>query len=61
MIFGLQDGRRHLVEIVGWLRWKPGHPVTVGARTTGAPRAGLWPWEALPGTPAPDQLGDGTT
>lgn len=26
----LQDGRRRLVAIVGWLRWEPGHPVTIG-------------------------------
>ena len=26
----LQDGRLRLVEVVGWLRWKPGHPVTIG-------------------------------
>jgi hypothetical protein len=23
---GLQDGRRRLVEVLGWLRRKPGHP-----------------------------------
>jgi hypothetical protein len=27
---GLQDGRRRLVEVVGWLRWKLVHPLTVG-------------------------------
>jgi hypothetical protein len=27
---GLQDGRRHQVEVVGWLRWKPSHPLTIG-------------------------------
>ena len=27
---GLQDGRRRLVEVVGWLRWKLAHPLTIG-------------------------------
>jgi len=22
---GVQDGRRHMAEVAGWLRWKPGH------------------------------------
>jgi hypothetical protein len=26
----LQDGRRGLVEVAGWLRWEPAHPVSIG-------------------------------
>jgi hypothetical protein len=26
---GLQDGC-HLVEVAGWLMWKPAHPLTIG-------------------------------
>ncbi len=27
---GLQDGHRCMVEVVAWLRWKPGRPGTIG-------------------------------
>jgi hypothetical protein len=32
---GLQDGRRRLVEVVIWLRWKPGHPPAFGPGQAG--------------------------
>jgi hypothetical protein len=38
---GLQDGRRRLVEVVGWLRWKPARLVAVGPGKPSRPSATL--------------------
>jgi hypothetical protein len=39
---GLQDGRRRLVEVVVWLRRKPGHPPAFGPGQAGQAKPGGW-------------------
>ena len=39
---GLQDGRRRLVEVVVWLRRKPGHPPPSARGKPGRPSPGGW-------------------
>ena len=39
---GLQDGRRRLVEVVIWLRWKPGHPPAFGPGQAVQAKPGGW-------------------
>lgn len=39
---GLQDGRRRLVEVVVWVRRKPGHPPPSARGKPGRPSPGGW-------------------